>query len=69
MVHGLLALDLGDLLIGGWRKYGALTAAARRTRAAPGSSLIPSTSTTATALSTFARARATARVEAAGPLT
>jgi hypothetical protein len=40
MVHGLLALDLGDLLIGGWRKYGALTAAARRTGAAPGSSEI-----------------------------
>src|SRR6266540_3805716 len=32
-------------------------------------SLMPSTSTTATALSTFARARAVARIEAAGPLT
>ena len=32
-------------------------------------SLMPSTSTTATALSIFARARAVARVEASGPLT
>jgi hypothetical protein len=39
-IHGLLDLDLGDLVIAGWRKYGALTAAARRTRDTPGTSEI-----------------------------
>jgi hypothetical protein len=34
---GLLDLDLGDLLVMGWRKYSALTEAARRTAEAPGS--------------------------------
>lgn len=32
----LLDLDLGDVLVLGWRRYAALTAAARRTLAAPG---------------------------------
>lgn len=34
---GLLDLDLGDLLVAGWRKYSALIAAAERTVAYPGS--------------------------------
>jgi hypothetical protein len=34
----LLNLDLVDVLVTGWRKHAALTAAARRTAAAPGSS-------------------------------
>lgn len=37
VADGLLDLDLGDALIGGWRRYAALTDAARRTAAAPGS--------------------------------
>jgi hypothetical protein len=36
--HGLLDLDLGDLVIAGWRKQGQLAAAAERTAANPGSS-------------------------------
>jgi hypothetical protein len=35
---GLLALDLGDLVIAGWRKQGQLAAAAERTAANPGTS-------------------------------
>lgn len=38
VAHGLLDLDLGDLLVEGWRKFGDLTEAAKRTAAAPGSS-------------------------------
>ena len=38
VVHGLLSLDLGQLALAGWRKHGELVAAARRTRAAPGTS-------------------------------
>jgi hypothetical protein len=34
VASGLLELDLGDILLAGWRKYGALTDAARRTLAA-----------------------------------
>ena len=34
---GLLDLDLGDILLAGWRKYAALTDAAKRTLAAPAS--------------------------------
>jgi hypothetical protein len=37
IMSGLLDLDLDNLLIGGWRKHGDLTAAARRTTEAPGS--------------------------------
>jgi len=37
VASGLLELDLGDVLLAGWRKYSALTDAARRTLAAPGS--------------------------------
>ncbi|WP_328324477.1 hypothetical protein OHA70_33410 [Kribbella sp. NBC_00382] len=37
MAEELLDLDLGDLLIAGWRKYTELTDAARRTLAVPGS--------------------------------
>src|SRR5262245_62038400 len=37
VASGLLALDLGDILLAGWRKYSALTDAARRTLAAPAS--------------------------------
>jgi hypothetical protein len=40
VAHGLLDLDLGDLVIGGWCKYADLTAAAKRSIAAPGSSEI-----------------------------
>ena len=38
VAHGLLDLDLGDLLVAGWRKQGQLAAAAERTAANPGSS-------------------------------
>jgi hypothetical protein len=38
VAHGLLDLDLGDLVIAGWRKQGQLAAAAERTAANPGSS-------------------------------
>jgi hypothetical protein len=34
--QGLLDLDLGSLVIAGWRKHAALTAAAERTLASPG---------------------------------
>ena len=37
VASGLLELDLGDILLAGWRKYSALTDAARRTLAAPAS--------------------------------
>lgn len=37
IVSGLLDVNLADVMLGGWRKHAALTAAARRTRAAPGS--------------------------------
>lgn len=37
MTEGLLDLDLGDLLLFGWRKYTKLTDAARRTLAVAGS--------------------------------
>jgi hypothetical protein len=37
VADGLLNLDLGDVLISGWRKYTELTKAAERTRASPGS--------------------------------
>jgi hypothetical protein len=40
IVQGLLDLDLGDLVVGGWRKWSALTAAARRTRDTPGAAEI-----------------------------
>ena len=36
--NGLLDLDLGDLVVAGWRKQGQLAAAAERTAANPGSS-------------------------------
>jgi hypothetical protein len=35
-VQGLLEIDLADVLLGGWRKWTVLTAAARRTRDRPG---------------------------------
>ena len=38
IAHGLLDLDLADLLVAGWCKFVDLTAAARRTLDAPGSS-------------------------------
>jgi hypothetical protein len=38
VAHNLLDLDLGDLVIAGWRKQGELAAAAERTTANPGSS-------------------------------
>jgi hypothetical protein len=38
VAHGLLDLDLGDLVVEGWRKQGELAAAAERTAANPGSS-------------------------------
>ena len=38
VADGVLALDLGDLVIAGWRKQGQLAAAAERTAANPGSS-------------------------------
>ncbi len=37
VAHGLLDLDLGDIIVGGWRKYADLTAAAKRTIATPDS--------------------------------
>jgi hypothetical protein len=37
VAHGLLDLDLGDLAVGGWRRYVDLVAAARRTIATPDS--------------------------------
>lgn len=37
VAHGLLDLDLSDLVTEGWRKFEDLTAAARRSLAAPGS--------------------------------
>lgn len=37
VIDGFLGLDLLDLAAGGWRKHAELTAAARRTRSAPGS--------------------------------
>lgn len=37
VADGMLDLDLGDLLVAGWKKYASLTDAARRTHAAPGS--------------------------------
>ncbi|HEV7450905.1 MAG TPA: hypothetical protein VGO16_05875 [Pseudonocardiaceae bacterium] len=37
VVDGLLNLDLGDVLLSGWRKYTELTKAAERTIASPGS--------------------------------
>jgi len=38
VAHDLLDLDLGDLVVAGWRKQGQLAAAAERTAANPGSS-------------------------------
>ena len=38
VAHGLLDLDLGNVLVAGWRKHAAFTAALERTRAVPGSS-------------------------------
>ena len=38
VADGVLALDLGDLLVAGWRKQGQLAAAAERTAANPGTS-------------------------------
>jgi len=38
VAHGLLDLDLGELVVAGWRKQGQLAAAAERTAANPGSS-------------------------------
>jgi hypothetical protein len=35
VVASLLSMDLGDVLVAGWRKYQALVDAARRTRSAP----------------------------------
>jgi hypothetical protein len=37
VMTGLLNVDFGDVLVGGWRKHAALTAAARRTATTPGS--------------------------------
>lgn len=37
VIDSFLGLDLFDVAAGGWRKHADLTAAARRTRAAPGS--------------------------------
>jgi hypothetical protein len=37
ITEGLLKLDLGDMLISGWRKYTELSKAAQRTLASPGS--------------------------------
>jgi hypothetical protein len=37
VTHGLLALDLGDVLLAAWRQRAALIDAAHRTRAVPGS--------------------------------
>ncbi|HEX8132342.1 MAG TPA: hypothetical protein VF880_02770, partial [Actinomycetes bacterium] len=38
VADGVLALDLGDLVVAGWRKQGKLAAAAERTAANPGTS-------------------------------
>jgi hypothetical protein len=38
VADGVLALDLGDLVIAGWRKEGQLAAVAERTAANPGTS-------------------------------
>ena len=38
VADGVLSLDLGDLVVAGWRKQGQLAAAAERTAANPGSS-------------------------------
>ena len=38
VADGVLALDLGDLVVAGWRKQGELAAAAERTAANPGTS-------------------------------
>jgi hypothetical protein len=38
VADGVLALDLGDLVVAGWRKQGQLAAAAERTAASPGTS-------------------------------
>ena len=38
VADGVLGLDLGDLVVAGWRKQGQLAAAAERTAANPGSS-------------------------------
>jgi hypothetical protein len=38
VANGLLNLDLGDLVVAGWRKQGQLAAAAERTAANPGTS-------------------------------
>jgi hypothetical protein len=38
VAHGLLDLDLGELVVAGWRKQGQLAAAAERTATNPGSS-------------------------------
>jgi hypothetical protein len=38
VAHGLLDLDLGELMVAGWRRQGQLAAAAERTAANPGSS-------------------------------
>ena len=38
VAHGLLDLDLGGLVVAGWRKQGQLAAAAERTAANPGNS-------------------------------
>lgn len=38
VAHGLFDLDLGGLLVAGWRKHAAFTTAFERTRAVPGSS-------------------------------
>jgi hypothetical protein len=35
VTDGLLDMDLGDILVSGWRKYATLTQSARRTLAAP----------------------------------
>lgn len=40
VAHDLLDLDLGDLMVSGWRKQGDLAAAAQRTAARPGSSAV-----------------------------
>ncbi|MGB6162536.1 MAG: hypothetical protein WCF33_03920 [Pseudonocardiaceae bacterium] len=37
VAHGLLNLDLGEVLMSGWRKYTELAKAAERTLASPGS--------------------------------
>lgn len=41
-VDGLLDLDLGALVVAGWKKHAALTAAAEQTRIAPGTSAVVS---------------------------